>query len=932
MATDFKDTLNLPKTGFPMRANLVQREPERWAHWQKAGLYQEIQKKNTNGEPFILHDGPPFTNGDVHIGTALNKIPKDGITRFFSMKGRRAPYIPGWDCHGLPIEYKVSRQLQEEGKSLDRAALRKACADFSASFIETQRAQFQRLGVLADWAQEYRTMDPAYEAEILRAFATFVEKGLVYRAQKPVLWSIPCATALAEAEIEYKDHRSTAIWVKFPVIGQLPGLSGAVSIVIWTTTPWTLPANLAVAVHPELTYNAIETNGETLLVAEAREEDIRKILGPGKTETIQQFQGRELEGVRTRHPFIDRISPIILADYVTTETGTGAVHIAPGHGLEDYLSGQKYGLPTYCPVNDEGKYDDDGQIPARLVGCSVLEAKPGVCPANDRVLGLLLEKGTLLHQAPYDHSYPHCWRSKTPVVFRAVDQWFIALDREGAREQTLKAIDEVTWLPAWGENRIRGTVASRPDWCISRQRSWGVPIPAFYNEEGQPLLDAGVIRALADRVATEGTQFWFEEDDHTLAAQLPLPEGWSANRLTKGHDTLDVWIDSGVSHLAVLARNPDLRWPADLYLEGSDQHRGWFQSSLWTSVLVKGKAPYRKVLTHGFVVGADGRKISKSDGKPQTADSYIRKWGADIVRLWVASLDIRNDAPISDGILQNVADNYRSLRNTIRFQLSNLYDFQQKEESVPYFSLHPVDQWALHETSRFIQQVERAYEEFEFQKVYQLANHFCTQTLSATYHDLLKDRLYTLAAGHPLRKSSQTALRAIAETLIKALAPILTFTADEAWNHLVAGSDFGGASVHLESWPTPPAEWENPAVAEDMNELLRFRDLVNEQLEVARQAKTIGKSLDASVHIALDLEHKWSGLLKSHLDFLPELFIVSEVQVESSSVAEPVITARHAEGYRCPRCWRWVPALVSGPDGAEICPRCQEALESSVIP
>lgn len=928
MATDFKDTLHLPKTDFPMRANLVQREPQRWQNWQDQKLYRAIQDKNANGEPFILHDGPPFTNGDVHIGTALNKIPKDAITRYFSMKGRRAPYVPGWDCHGLPIEYKVSRSLQEKGKSLTRAELRKECAAFSASFIETQRAQFQRLGVLADWENEYRTMDPAYEAEILRAFATFVEKGLVYRAQKPVLWSIPCATALAEAEIEYKDHRSTAIWVKFTVTDALPDISGPLSVVIWTTTPWTIPANLAVALHPELTYSVLRHGDENFLVAEARVKDFLAATSLGETVTVKQFKGSELEGIRTSHPFINRPSPIILADYVTTETGTGAVHTAPGHGLEDYLSGQKYGLPTYCPVNDEGVYADDGQIPPRLVGASVLEKASGQCPANDLVLALLEETGTLLAKSPYDHSYPHCWRSKTPVVFRAVDQWFIALDQDGARDQTLAAIDEVAWLPAWGENRIRGTVASRPDWCISRQRSWGVPIPAFYNNEGQPLLDAGVIRQIAQRVETEGTQFWFEEEESVLTRNLSLPSTWQNIPLQKGQDTLDVWIDSGVSHLAVLARNPELQWPADLYLEGSDQHRGWFQSSLWTSVLTKGRAPYKKVLTHGFVVGADGRKISKSDGKPQTADSYVKKWGADIVRLWVASLDIRNDAPISDGILKQVADNYRSLRNTIRFQLSNLYDFDPEKETVAYQDLHLIDQWALHETARFLRNVDQAYHEFEFQKVYQLANHFCTQTLSATYHDLLKDRLYTLAANHPLRKSSQTALRAIAEVLIKALAPILTFTSDEAWNHLVSKSDFGAGVVHLQDWPVIPDQWTNPSVAETMKGLLDFRNTVNEQLEVARQAKKIGKSLDASVHLEVPENLPLWSILSSQEEFLPELFIVSQVTLQPSTGDSVLVQASHAEGYRCPRCWRWVPQLVSGPQGSEICPRCKDALES----
>ncbi|MCH8474432.1 MAG: isoleucine--tRNA ligase [Opitutales bacterium] len=926
MAKDFKDTLNLPQTGFPMRGNLVKREPERFGRWEKEKLYRAIQNKNKEGEPFILHDGPPFTNGDVHIGTALNKIPKDTITRYFSMRGRRAPYVPGWDCHGLPIEYKVSRELQAQGKELSRADLRQACAEFSARYIETQRAQFQRLGVLADWENEYRTMDPAYEAEILRAFARFVENDLVYRAKKPVLWSIPCGTALAEAEIEYKDHQSPSIWVKFKTTGDLPGIDGPVSLVIWTTTPWTLPANLAVAVHPELRYLALRTDSETYIVAAERAEDFQAETELSNLQTIGEFMGKDLENLATKHPFIDRQSPVVLADYITTDTGTGCVHIAPGHGLDDYLTGQKYGLPVYCPVDDQGKFADDGQIPPELVGLEVLEKKPGRSPANGGVLKMLDAAGALLALKQYHHSYPHCWRSKTPVVFRAVDQWFIGLDKNNAREKTLEAINKVKWIPSWGESRIRGTVASRPDWCISRQRSWGIPIPVFYNADGEPVLNSRIINQVADRVEKEGTQFWFAEEDQKLAETF-LPEGTSGNGVRKGLDTLDVWIDSGVSHLAVLDRNPELRWPADLYLEGSDQHRGWFQSSLWTAVLSKGEAPYKSVLTHGFVVGGDGRKISKSDGKPQTADSYIKTWGADIIRLWVASTDLRNDVPISDDILKQVAENYRSFRNTLRFQLSNLYDFDPAKHAVAFEDLHPIDRWALHQTALYLEAAEEAYDQFSFQKVQQLATHFCTQVLSATYHDVLKDRLYTLAPNHPLRRSSQTALRSILEVLVKTLAPILTFTADEAWNHLQGGDDYGADSIHLQNWPETPAEWKQETLFQEVEQLLRFRGPVNEQLEKARQDKTIGKSLDAKVVIKSDSDNPLFALLQGYETFLPEFFIVSEVSLEASQ-GEPTVEAFHAEGVRCPRCWRWVPKLVAASDSEEVCPRCAEALSA----
>ncbi|MDR0590867.1 MAG: isoleucine--tRNA ligase, partial [Puniceicoccales bacterium] len=646
---ELRDTLNLPATDFPMRANLVEREPERMQHWDKIDLYAKIQEKNADGLPFILHDGPPFTNGDVHIGTALNKILKDIILRYKSMRGFRTPYVPGWDCHGLPIEHKVTKALQENKTPLATSALREECAKFSRGFMEKQRKQFQRLGILADWAREYRTLEPSYEASILEVLAEFVERGQVYRGKKPVYWSIPCRTALAEAEIEYKEHRSPSIYVKFPVAERdLPffKVRGKISFVIWTTTPWTLPANLAVAIHPKVEYALVRVGDEYFIVAGALVGAFAEKCNLGQWEIAGRFLGSDFENLAAKHPFIDRESPIVFADYVTVDAGTGCVHTAPGHGLEDYVTGLRYGLPAYCPIDDGGCYVNDGRIPGAFIGVSVLDAD-GHCAANEVVLARLKRENVLLGLEPWLHQYPHCWRSKTPVIFRAMDQWFIALDENGMRRRAQEAIAKVRWIPDYGENRIRGSVSTRPDWCISRQRAWGVPLPVFFDEAGEALLDANVIRGIAKKIEKFGSNFWFNGEVDEILSGIDRPKNFQGKILKKGTDTLDVWIDSGVSHYAVLKKWQNLSFPADLYLEGSDQHRGWFQSSLLTSVVINGgAAPYKTVLTHGFIVGEDKKKISKSDGKPQTAGRYVDKFGADVVRLWFASEDFKSDVPI----------------------------------------------------------------------------------------------------------------------------------------------------------------------------------------------------------------------------------------------------------------------------------------------
>jgi len=978
MAQELKDTLQLPKTDFPMRAGLAQREPGRVAHWEKMGLYGAIQQKRAHAPAFVLHDGPPFTNGDVHIGTALNKVLKDTINRYKSMRGFRTPYVPGWDCHGLPIEQKVSREIQEKKLNVTTAEMRARCDAFAESWIGKQTAQFKRLGVLADWKNEYKTKEPRFEADIVRTFAAFVANDLVYRSKKPVYWSIPFETALAEAEIEYKDHISPSIWVKFAVpADQLTkfGLPAdkPLFVVIWTTTPWTLPANLAIAVHPEVDYVVADLGAERIVVAEAL---LGSVLKAAKVESqpaiAKKLKGAALENLAPRHPFIDRPSPVVLADYVTTDSGTGCVHTAPGHGTEDYLTGLKYKLEIYCPVGDDGRYLEDGRVPVDLVGLSTLEtvedlAAKKTSPANIAVLKKLDAAKALLAKERYTHSYPHCWRSKTPIIFRAVDQWFVSLDKNHRRSAALREITKIAthqgWIPAHGEARIRGAVESRPDWCISRQRAWGVPIPAFYDEKKNAYLHADVVRAVADKFAQHGTNFWYDATAAQLLDGVNLPAGWpAASALTKGRDTLDVWFDSGSSHAATLKHSQGgTHWPADLYLEGSDQHRGWFQSSLWTSVIAFDAAPYKNVLTHGFIVGKDGKKISKSGQyeKPPTSDNYVAQYGADVIRLWIASQDFREDIRVSDldkdlknasSILNVVAESYRLIRNTFRYQLSNLFDFGATKDAVPLEQMDTLDRWALHQTATLIRECTAAYDAYEFHRVYQLCNQFCSVTLSATYHDILKDRLYTLGTHSPLRRSSQTAIHHIFTSLVRLLAPVLTFTCDEAWSYATAKTEYSDDSIHLQDWPEAPAAWTDPTIESDVAALLRVRTQVNEAIEPQRAAGKLGKSLDAAVSVSAPSENPVARVLEKHRDFLPELFIVSHVTLGSatglppaastgaSTPADPATKAGAAlhvtvrpcselEYLRCPRCWRWVPAFEPSAHG-QVCPRCAEALKA----
>ncbi len=914
---NYKDTLNLPKTDFPMKANLVQREPEILAHWEKNHLYAQIQEARKNaGETFILHDGPPFANGDVHMGTALNKILKDIIVKYKTMTGYRAPYVPGWDCHGLPIEFAVVKNQA----GLTPVQIRQKSEEFARKYIDVQRRQFKRLGVLGDWEKPYLTLDRKYEADILRVFGEMVGKGIVYRGMKPVYWSTGCQTALAEAEVEYLEKESPAIYVKFEVVKMSP----KTSIIIWTTTPWTLPANLAVAIHPRLAYSIYQLGDERAILCNTLPSSTCQKLKANPIANAS-LEADSLLKLKLKHPFLDRDVPVLAGDFVTADTGTGCVHIAPGHGLDDYNLAKHLGLLS--PVDDCGKFTPECGVPG-MVGKYVFEA-------NADVIALLRSNSALVFEETIQHSYPHCWRSKTPVIFRAVEQWFILVD--ALRQQALKAIDEVNWIPAWGRNRIRGTVESRPDWCISRQRSWGVPLPIFYRPDGGAILDKQVVDRVADLVEEHGANIWFELSADELARRLGLPDG-----VSKRNDTLDVWIDSGSSHRAVLKRHPELRFPSDVYLEGSDQHRGWFQSSLLLSVAVNdGKPPYRTVITNGFLVDMDGKKISKSSTyeKPKDAESFVSRYGADIVRLWVASENYQEDVPLSEEIFKRVGDTYRSIRNTFRILLANLYDFDPVKDAVDLSrsglrqsplldkeglgEVHSlaIDRWILSRFQSLIEEAHKAYEEHEFHKVYHAINTFCVVEISSLYVDITKDRMYCDESDSPRRRATQTMMYHLVNSLARLLAPVLSFTSEEAWGFL----NDDGKSVHLQMMPQPEKAYMNPELEMRFEKFLKLRMLVAAELEKSRQAKEIGKSIDARIILQLTSESELNSLRGAE-EFLAEFFIVSQVELKAGpadavQVVKPV-------GRKCARSWRWDETVGQDPDYPDLSLRDAKAVRT----
>src|SRR3989440_2846052 len=909
---NYKDTLNLPRTDFPMKANLTTREPELLKMWDETQLYQRIQKSRKDRGMFVLHDGPPFANGDVHMGTALNKILKDFVVKSQTMLGKRAPYVPGWDCHGLPIEYKVVK----ESRDLSPLEVRKRCDAFARKYVDLQREQFKRLGVLGDWEHPYLTLDPKYEAEILRAFAVFVEKDLVYQSKKPVFWSTGAQTALAEAEVEYQERDDTAVYVKFPIVSG--DWKDKASIAIWTTTPWTLPANLAIAVDPKQLYVVQEfsRNGtsEKLLLADKL---VAQFCANPKFEPtgepLASFPGTKIDKIKARHPFLDREAIVLTADFVTMDSGTGAVHIAPGHGEDDYRLGRQHKLPILSPVDDHGKLTDEAGLP-NLTGKYVFDA-------NADVVNVLRERGNLLGAQNFHHSYPYCWRSKTPIIFRNVEQFFIRIDE--LRPRALEAIhQEVRWIPAWGENRIAGTVESRPDWVISRQRSWGVPLPVFYSPDGKAILDAKVIRKLADLVAERGSNIWFELNDADLAEKLGLPPG-----TTKRNDTIDVWIDSGVSHKAVCALHPELRDPADMYLEATDQHRGWFQSSLMTSIALNNRAPYKTCVTHGFVVDLDGKKISKSGTyeKPTAADHSLGEYGADLLRLWASSIDYTTDVPFSEEIFTRLGDTYRRIRNTLRILLGNLHDFESGTQEPSL-----IDRWILERLEEVIGTCRSAYEKFEFHKVYHALNQFCAVDLSSLYVDITKDRMYCDAPDSPRRRATQAAMHEIFEALCTLLAPVLVFTAEEAWRHsaIVGNADAGQpvsptpatTSIHLQEFPQAQARGRK--ARQQVADRLRLRGVIGQAMEHARQEKLIGNTLEARVVLNSDS----AVTEKISKEELEEFFILSDLTIHQANEATASVTKTLYK--KCARCWRHRPTVGSSKAHPDLCDRCESVVSA----
>jgi len=927
---DYKATLNLPKTAFPMKANLAESEPKMLAWWEQFGIYKRLRHANVDRPLWILHDGPPYANGHIHMGTVLNKVLKDIVVKSRTMLGSNAVYVPGFDCHGLPIEHEVDKELGLDRPGVDvRQAMSpiekiRRCREYALKFVDIQREEFKRLGVFGDWDDPYMTMAPAYEAVIAREFGRLVGRGLVYRGLKPVHWCMYCKTALAQAEVEYEDQRTLSVYVRFPLVGALPQAPSAPkpSLVIWTTTPWTLPANLAIALHPDEEYVALEGNGETLVVAARLADAFASIAGLGSPRSLARVPGRALVGLEFRHPWIERTGRVTAAPFVAMDTGTGLVHIAPGHGEEDYELGKSLGLKIYNPVDDDGRFVPEVE---HFAGLTVWEANP-------RIVEHLRSSGMLVAERALYHTYPHCWRCKNPTLFRATEQWFVALDQQGLRARTLEAIRrDVRWIPPWGEERIFNMVAHRPDWTLSRQRVWGVPIVAFYCAGCEALLlEQAVIEHVARLFgAGRGIEEWYLRSDAEL-----LPPGARCRRcggtaFRKGTDTLDVWFDSGCSHAAVLETRPELRWPAELYLEGSDQHRGWFHSSLLEAIATRGAPPYKSVLTCGFVVDGEGRKMSKSVGNTVAPEDLIPKYGAEVLRLWVAAEDYTEDIRVSTEILDRLADAYRRIRNTFRFLLGNLSDFDPARDRQSSARLDETDRWILDRLGRLVGRVTRAYETYEFHTVFHAVHNFCAVDLSAQYLDIIKDRLYTSAADDPRRRAAQTACYDIFSALARLMAPILTFTAEEAWRH---APGVKAESVHLERFPEVSREWLDDTLAREWGRLLEVRREVTKALETARAQGLIGSGLEARLRVAAAPEDL-PELLRAKRALLPTLFIVSQVelggartsaavQYESQEIPGLVIGVDKARGRKCQRCWTWSERVGEHRAHPGLCERC----------
>ncbi len=920
---EYKNTLNLPKTDFPMKADLPNREPVILKNWQDSKLYARL-RKNGKGKPkYILHDGPPYANGSIHMGHALNKILKDIAIRYKTMKGFDSPYVPGWDCHGLPVEHQLFKELKITKYDIDQVKFRKQAYDYAMKYVDIQRNEFKRLGILGDWDNPYLTLDKSYEAEIVRSFAKLVEKGYIYKDLKPVNWCSTCETALAEAEVEYENKTSPSIYVKFETVYN----EVQAYFIIWTTTPWTLLANVAIALHPDHDYVLVMVNGrEKYIMAKDRLAAVMDTLGIKEYKIVETFKGKELEGLEARHPFIDRKAKIVTAGYVSMEEGTGCVHTAPGHGQEDYLTGKRYGLPTIMPVDTRGRFD---KTAGEFSGMKVYDA-------NKPIIERLKLLGKLLREEEVTHSYPHCWRCKRPIIFRATDQYFLKIDHKHLRKNMLGAIkSKIKWIPQAGESRIAAMVENRPDWCLSRQRYWGVPIIAFYCKGcKEVLLDAKVISNVASLVEKEGADVWFTGKEEELLPSGAKCKKCGGKEFTKETDIIDVWFDSGVSHQAVLKKNKDLDYPCELYLEGSDQHRGWFQSALITGMAIDEIAPYKNVLTHGFVVDGAGKKMSKSLGNVITPEQVMKKYGADILRLWVASSDYSEDVRLSDEILTRLADAYRKIRNTYKYLLSNLFDFDPFKDAIPYGDMLEIDRWILSRFSGLVKEVEKNYDAFEFHKVYRDVYGFCVYEISSVYLDILKDRMYTFKASSRERRSGQTAMYELLTGLLKVMAPILTITAEEAWGYFKPKDKAG--SIHLEPWPEREGE---SLFDKELNEkwarIIAVREVVLKKLEEKRQTGYIGSGLEAEVKLSV-IDDTFKKLLKEKKDELKYIFIVSQVEVtegpepdidEGDMNIGVDITIEKAKGAKCQRCWNYSEKVGSDKGHPTLCERCVKTVE-----
>jgi isoleucyl-tRNA synthetase len=922
---DLKSTLNLPQTDFPMKAKLPEREPQQLAAWEQASIYHRILDSRSGAPLFVLHDGPPYPTGEIHLGTGLNKILKDMIVKSKTMAGFRSPYIPGWDCHGLPIETKVEKELGGKTGKVTAAEFRRLCREYAGRYVEAHKRDFKRLGVFGQWEKPYLTMDPHYEACIAEAFIDFLEKGYVYHGLKPVYWCIYDRTALAEAEVEYEDHTSPSIWVRYPVV-QFPSHSPGSGFyaIVWTTTPWTLPASMALAFNGRFQYViATDSRGDSYILAQDLVDSVSNATGLKFVHKMGPVPGTTFAAARFKHPFLDRVVPGVLGEHVTLEQGSGIVHTAPGHGAEDFHTGQEYGLETYAPIDDEGRF---------VEGLPEYKGKT-VFDANAPIIQLLKDTGALLAVEKLSHSYPHCWRCHNPVIFRATEQWFIELDHDNLRQNALAEIAKVKWKPEWGEERIHDMVAERPDWCISRQRFWGVPLIIFYCDAcGKQLADYHALRHVLPWFEREGADAWY-----THSAEELLPSGTKcscgAAKWRKETDVLDVWFDSGSTHLAVLSEK-DGTWPADVYLEGPDQYRGWFHSSLLVSVGIRGRAPYRQVVTHGWTLDEKGAPMSKSLGNAMYPNEICEKYGADLLRVWVASQDYTADMRMSDAMMAQLSEAYRKIRNTFRYAVSNLFDFDPARHALPVSDLWEMDAWMLRRTGTLIRQCRDWYAKFEFHRAYHAIHDFCTVDLSAFYFDVLKDRLYTFAPDSRGRRSAQTAVHRIAGALVRLIAPTLVFTAEEVWNFLPRGAS-DPSSVHMAAFPAAE-EFEtafDDARASKWERLLAVREEVLKSLEQARVAKQISGALEARV--TLGTNGALGALLREYSSILPSLLIVSQVRLADGDLGSAArasaldglrILVERAEGKKCERCWNYSTHVGESAEYPTVCERCLAAL------